>query len=88
MYRALNQFIRLRTTAMRQWGFQFQPWRICQLGVPISRMWAVATCARRQKPAGRRRYPLVFMLEPLLRCTLAYPAHILRMNLKTPPMLP
>ena len=39
--------------------------------------------------AGRKRYPLVLMLEPLFRCNLAcagcgkiqYPAHVLKMNL-------
>ena len=59
------------------------------MGVPISQMWTVATYVLRQKFAGRRRYPLVLMLEPLFRCNLAcagcgkiqYPAHILKMNL-------
>jgi len=53
-------------------------------GVPISQMWTVASYVLRQKLAGRRRYPLVLMLEPLFRCNLAcagcgkiqYPAHI------------
>jgi len=52
-------------------------------------MWTVATYVLRQKLAGRKRYPLVLMLEPLFRCNLAcagcgkiqYPAHILRKNL-------
>ncbi len=52
-------------------------------------MWTVATYVLRQKLAGRRRYPLVLMLEPLFRCNLAcagcgkiqYPAHILKQNL-------
>jgi hopanoid biosynthesis associated radical SAM protein HpnH len=52
-------------------------------------MWTVATYVLRQKFAGRSRYPLVLMLEPLFRCNLAcagcgkiqYPAHILKMNL-------
>jgi hopanoid biosynthesis associated radical SAM protein HpnH len=52
-------------------------------------MWTVATYVLRQKFAGRRRYPLVLMLEPLFRCNLAcagcgkiqYPAHVLKMNL-------
>ena len=59
------------------------------MGVPISQMWTVATYVLRQKLAGRRRYPLVLMLEPLFRCNLAcagcgkiqYPAHILKQNL-------
>jgi hopanoid biosynthesis associated radical SAM protein HpnH len=59
------------------------------MGVPISQMWTVATYLLRQKLAGRERYPLVLMLEPLFRCNLAcagcgkiqYPAHVLKMNL-------
>lgn len=57
--------------------------------VPISQMWTVASYVIRQKLAGRKRYPLVMMLEPLFRCNLAcagcgkiqYPAHILKRNL-------
>jgi hopanoid biosynthesis associated radical SAM protein HpnH len=52
-------------------------------------MWTVASYVLRQKLAGRKRYPLVLMLEPLFRCNLAcagcgkiqYPAHILKKNL-------
>lgn len=52
-------------------------------------MWTVASYVLRQRLAGRQRYPLVLMLEPLFRCNLAcagcgkiqYPAHILKMNL-------
>jgi hopanoid biosynthesis associated radical SAM protein HpnH len=52
-------------------------------------MWTVATYVLRQKITGRRRYPLVLMLEPLFRCNLAcagcgkiqYPAHILKKQL-------
>ncbi len=52
-------------------------------------MWTVATYVLRQKLAGRKRYPLVLMLEPLFRCNLAcagcgkiqYPAHVLKKNL-------
>jgi len=59
------------------------------MGVPMSQMWTVATYVLRQKLAGRKRYPLVLMLEPLFRCNLAcagcgkiqYPAQILRKNL-------
>src|SRR5512137_1326866 len=59
------------------------------MGVPISQMWTVASYVLRQKRAGRKRYPLVLMLEPLFRCNLAcagcgkiqYPAHILRRQL-------
>jgi len=59
------------------------------MGVPVSQMWTVATYLLRQKFAGRERYPLVLMLEPLFRCNLAcagcgkiqYPAHVLKMNM-------
>jgi len=59
------------------------------MGVPISQMWSVATYVIRQKLSGRKRYPLVLMLEPLFRCNLAcagcgkiqYPAQILKQNL-------
>ena len=59
------------------------------MGVPLSQMWTVATYVMGQRLRGRRRYPLVLMLEPLFRCNLAcagcgkiqYPAHILKQNL-------
>jgi len=59
------------------------------MSVPLSQMWTVATYVVRQRLAGRKRYPLVLMLEPLFRCNLAcagcgkiqYPAQILRKNL-------
>lgn len=59
------------------------------MGVPVSQMWTVASYVLRQRFAGRERYPLVLMLEPLFRCNLAcagcgkiqYPAHVLKMNL-------
>ena len=59
--------------------------------VPISQMWTVASYVVKQKLAGRKRYPLVLMLEPLFRCNLAcagcgkiqYPAHILKKELTT-----
>ena len=49
----------------------------------------MASYVLKQKLAGRKRYPLVLMLEPLFRCNLAcagcgkiqYPAHVLKMNL-------
>ena len=57
--------------------------------VPVSQMWTVASYVVKQKLAGRKRYPLVLMLEPLFRCNLAcagcgkiqYPAHILKKEL-------
>jgi len=59
------------------------------MSVPLSQMFTVASYVIRQKLAGRRRYPLVLMLEPLFRCNLAcagcgkiqYPAQILRKHL-------
>ena len=59
------------------------------MGVPVSQMWTVATYVVKQKLAGRKRYPLVLMLEPLFRCNLAcagcgkiqYPPHILKKQL-------
>ena len=59
------------------------------MGVPVSQMWTVVTYVLRQRAAGRKRYPLVLMLEPLFRCNLAcagcgkiqYPAHVLKMNM-------
>ena len=59
------------------------------MSVPVSQMWTVATYVLRQRLAGRKRYPLVLMLEPLFRCNLAcagcgkiqYPAQVLRKHL-------
>jgi len=59
------------------------------MSVPLSQMWTVATYVLGQRLRGRRRYPLVLMLEPLFRCNLAcagcgkiqYPAHILKKHL-------
>ena len=41
------------------------------MGVPVSQMYTVASYLLRQKLAGRKRYPLVLMLEPLYTCNLA-----------------
>jgi hopanoid biosynthesis associated radical SAM protein HpnH len=59
------------------------------MAVPVSQMWTVATYVLKQKINGRKRYPLVLMLEPLFRCNLAcagcgkiqYPGHVLRQQL-------
>ena len=59
------------------------------MSVPPSQMWTVATYVLKQKLTGRKRYPLVLILEPLFRCNLAcagcgkiqYPAQILRKHL-------
>src|SRR6476659_10848207 len=57
--------------------------------LPVSQMWAVASYVVKQRLIGRKRYPLVLMLEPLFRCNLAcagcgkidYPAEILNQRL-------
>ncbi len=59
------------------------------MGVPLNQMVRVGAYVVRQHMAGRRRYPLVLMLEPLFRCNLAcagcgkidYPAPILNQRL-------
>ncbi len=59
------------------------------MGVPVSQMWTVASYVLKQKLRGRKRYPLVLMLEPLFRCNLAcagcgkiqYPGAILKQHL-------
>src|SRR6202041_3598723 len=59
------------------------------MGVPVSQMWTTATYVIGQRLKGRKHYPFVLMLEPLLRCNLAcagcgkiqYPAHILKKQL-------
>jgi hopanoid biosynthesis associated radical SAM protein HpnH len=59
------------------------------MAVPISQMWAVASYVIGQKLRGRKRFPLVLMLEPLYRCNLAcagcgkiqYPGHILKQEM-------
>ena len=57
--------------------------------VPISQMVTVASYVLAQKLKGRKKYPLVLMLEPLFRCNLAcagcgkiqYPEHVLNRRL-------
>ncbi len=57
--------------------------------VPISQAWTVTSYVLGQKLRGKKRYPLVLMLEPLFRCNLAcagcgkiqYPDHILNKRL-------
>lgn len=59
------------------------------MSVPVSQMFTVASYVLKQKLQGRKRYPLVLMLEPLFRCNLAcagcgkiqYPAQILKKHL-------
>jgi len=59
------------------------------LGIPLRQKIAVGAYVMRQSLAGRKRYPLVLMLEPLFRCNLAcagcgkidYPDKILNQRL-------
>ncbi|MDP9039339.1 MAG: adenosyl-hopene transferase HpnH [Acidobacteriota bacterium] len=59
------------------------------MAVPVSQALTVASYVLKQKIKGRKKYPLVLMLEPLFRCNLAcagcgkiqYPAHILKAEL-------
>ena len=59
------------------------------MGVPVSQMWTTASYVIGQRLKGRKHYPFVLMLEPLLRCNLAcagcgkiqYPAHVLKKEL-------
>jgi hopanoid biosynthesis associated radical SAM protein HpnH len=59
------------------------------MGVPVSQMWTTASYVIGQRLKGRKHYPFVLMLEPLLRCNLAcagcgkiqYPAHVLKKQL-------
>jgi hopanoid biosynthesis associated radical SAM protein HpnH len=59
------------------------------MSVPLSQMARITAYVLHQKLRRRKRYPLVLMLEPLLRCNLAcagcgkiqYPAQILRKHL-------
>jgi hopanoid biosynthesis associated radical SAM protein HpnH len=59
------------------------------LGIPLLQKLYVGSYVVRQRLAGRKRYPLVLMLEPLFRCNLAcagcgkidYPDPILHQNM-------
>jgi len=63
--------------------------RRAALGVPFRQQVAIAAYIAKQKLVGRKRYPLVLMLEPLFKCNLAcpgcgkidYPETILRRRL-------
>ncbi|GIK99063.1 MAG: adenosyl-hopene transferase HpnH [Xanthobacteraceae bacterium] len=41
------------------------------MGIPLRQKLSVASYVLRQRLSGRKRYPLVLMLEPLFRCNLA-----------------
>ena len=41
------------------------------MGIPLGQALAVGAYVIRQHLSGRKRYPLVLMLEPLFRCNLA-----------------
>src|SRR5579871_6155638 len=59
------------------------------MGIPLRQVVRVGGYVLKQHLTGRKRYPLVLMLEPLFRCNLAcagcgkiqYPAHILKKDL-------
>src|SRR5258708_14939139 len=59
------------------------------LGIPLHQAARIGTYLVRQHLSGRKRYPLVLMLEPLFRCNLAcagcgkidYPSEILDQRL-------
>lgn len=59
------------------------------MSVPVSQMWTVSRYVLSQRLRGRKRYPLVLMLEPLFRCNLAcagcgkiqHPVDVLRREL-------
>jgi hopanoid biosynthesis associated radical SAM protein HpnH len=59
------------------------------MGIPVAQMAAVTRYVLKQRLAGRERYPLVLMLEPLFRCNLActgcgkiqYPGSLLKRHL-------
>ncbi|MCH8046857.1 MAG: adenosyl-hopene transferase HpnH [Planctomycetes bacterium] len=59
------------------------------MSVPLSQMWTIARYVLGKRLRRQRRYPLVLMLEPLLRCNLAcagcgkiqHPVEILRRQL-------
>ena len=59
------------------------------MGIPVLQKLLVGSYVVRQRLAGRKRYPLVLMLEPLFRCNLAcagcgkidYPDPILHQNM-------
>src|SRR6187455_3225328 len=59
------------------------------MGVPFLKEMRIGAYLFKQKLMGRKRYPLVLMLEPLFRCNLAcfgcgkiqYPADILKQHL-------
>ena len=59
------------------------------MAIPVSQVITIASYIMKQKAAGKKRYPLVLMLEPLFRCNLTcagcgkiqYPAEILRQHL-------
>eukprot|EP01037_Dinobryon_pediforme_P045014 gene45014-57214_t len=59
------------------------------MGIPLGQMLKVGGYVLRQELTGRKRYPLVLMLEPLFRCNLAcagcgkidYPDKILNQRL-------
>src|SRR5260370_2108219 len=41
------------------------------MGIPVAQMVSVTRYVLKQRLAGRERYPLVLMLEPVCRCSLS-----------------
>jgi len=48
-----------------------EPWTRVPMGIPLRQQAKIGWYILKQKLAGRQRYPLVLMLEPLFRCNLA-----------------
>src|SRR5262249_61658446 len=66
-----------------------EPRGIMTMSIPLRQALKVGAYVLKQRLQGRKRYPLVLMLEPLFRCNLAcagcgkiqHPTAILRQNL-------
>ncbi len=49
----------------------FTVWKVQRMAIPFHKEMRIGAYLLKQKLAGRKRYPLVLMLEPLFRCNLA-----------------
>jgi len=73
----------------RESSFVTKPFWEFSLGIPFIQQYRIAQYVLTQRLRGRKRYPLVLMLEPLFRCNLAcggcgkidYPEEILNRHL-------
>src|SRR5260370_23394155 len=61
----------LHPRARQQDGVQEKSKRSKSMEIPFHREMRIGAYILKQKLAGRKRYPLVLMLEPLFRCNLA-----------------